>query len=1589
MIQYELFLKEISDFLRSCTIKNNYFAQVTAKKVMTKYGLSSLPDHFNPYYLRMCGLSTLDLVIPTYLYEEDGRRVFNEDYKYRKITDTDPELTQLIMVRLDRSEDDPTVPEPTSTKIDRGIKFIKNQLGLLYVAYTGYTNSDGSPYTGETDIWRIENKPSKVLALQEAMESFNPNDDGIVVNIITGELSWKDLIDNCAVFSNGYTVSNISQVAISTDSNGATHNFINGIEVNLVTGDILNVTSEQCSYIRTTINDREVWVKSDLDNMFDIAVRYYASISGKITATGNSILDCTTFVRTNTLPYVEALIVLGNKNLNWDEMYNNRKSYMEDEQGNQVFIGYNYDTLNEIDQMDHNGKIYGLIEDIEFSKINEYLGYSESKNPQAGSRINYSRNARAWIREDSHGNKTVVYTEKRIPDENDLVYTDTNLTKPLIENGTDVRVFGIDGNIDTIDNDTPYVFMFTTDSGNTEYRRPNINDAAKYHDVALKHATFEFNGIDWIEVPLRNLFEENWNQHFKNEFQSYPKITYTVMSDAYDTESFNEKLIIDHTGRLVLDRYSYHGWDKPVYVPTYDIENDLTKDFTLYTRFCNFMREEHVKTALKYHIGAKVYNDACEKYPEYIDYIKGVCYPAHRHTRDLASRNNRLNYRYITGDNGMPVKVANKSDYDAYISNIELAISEVATDPNFTLEKYDSTLLKENEADSIIECLKHVLKCVRERWDVGEFGYEELYYAAMWTTLWTHLPYLILVQRILNLKTEAVHVDHIWEYLEGKGLKDYRTVMDNEQQLFLYKNIDYLRGNEGKQSTLKILVEKLLKKFSATVRTKSILLDTTHMKENLSSRSGNLLTLADNTFEVNGLYESVSGDVKLLSEDLEEQTSVIKDVEGRIEEYDDVYTREYKSGLIPKLGDTFAEQRQRITESHNDIEITKHTYAPTKLAEITQGNTTTDTARLAMAFIFQSLIRKLSAGTEISGSCVVNAIFHGLSSPKTFTIGECIALIFYALRKQDWYTYKNKYGEQVFHRNDLWKSLVDADNTPISVGDRNMLISSLTTYEDCRKYNDPNADSYCDHSFYTRYETFNDSIPSKADVWLPYLGQYTKYDTDELVTTSLPRSVSGLDTLIENPNICISGRTLLKQGTFKQFMQILSPYEYSSLELKSWNDMCDAEAAGTVPVKYDSSLGAIRTESHSFQKVSGSTTVGGSADGTLVGGIVTGSSRSPQDKWFIKAIPDVDLVATSHEQLINSLTEQANTMIDHYQLTRSMSDAFFHFAMAALYKHITITDKIKLDLVPGYTTYSEWFESDIELKSVFRTIEEGADQASIYGSIADNLISALFPADKIVITGSVDQTKYAAMKELFQWLGSYNIAYLNTSSVQYETLFLHPITINATHPNGNNDRPWLCDCDKGWFGIGTYIGEKSGRKLECWSTSQFEPGLHKHYWSALASGWSLSNNLVKESAVLYVQDPVERGSNCVSLNGLSEEQTHILIYGSSEDALEIPVYKESDIKSNENSLVKSGITKSNFYFNHKSSWTSLTNPSANNEWATTADFTEGTKSYLVHENGDRVGTNCDDATAILLYGSVENASKLPHFKVAYKTFKQQ
>ena len=1446
MIKYELFLKEISNFLRSCTIKNKYFAQRIADQVIAKYGFSTLPDKFNPYYLRMCGLSTLDLKIPRYLIDENGEKQYNEDYTYAQMTDPNPELTRLIMVRLDVIQNETEKHIPSSQKIDAGIDIIKNQIAQEFITAAGIRDIDGKKYTGRSKVFALKsiaygesgNKVSKIKDLHNKIADLNSNDNGLAINIITGEINWDDFHENSIVFKNGtdktFEIESRSDLTEELASENVEKLY-------------LNVNSEKKTYIRSG----SVWEELNIATMMAIEISECFNANEDIKNFSFSIDEFNrsvdiNFILTPSQPSIEALVVIGALELDWLDMYNGYDK-------NDVLSQYKI--LTDISNTVYNGSYSGDIVDVSYSRINEALGYGASEYPTAGSKINYRRYARAW--KSTAG--SLVYTEKESPKQNDIIYSSDNLEKKTKWKVTE-----------TIINATGKWIHVSTDA-NTEMEFVR----SETDDVILTYGTYVFNGLEWKAMDVRDLFDEEWKRRFTEEFADYTDFTYTTMATPFDSESFNEKLVVGKNNDLYIDRYEYVGWDRPVYVPTHDYINELTKDFTLYTRLFNRMKDAHVKTALKYYIGSDSYNNACENYIGSIDFIKGVCYPVHTLLE-------QLNTTTSTDKNGTQILTASEEEYRKYIKRIEDATSDIANKKNFTLLRYDSTLLKENEADSMVNALNQTLTCIRERWDIGEFGYEELYYSAVWAAIWTHLPYILLVQRILNLRTEAVHVDHIWEYLESKGLKDYRTVMDIDQQVFLYKNMEYIRGNESKQRTLRILVDKLLSKFGATVNTKSVLLDTSLAKENDKPN------LHGGTHNINGLTESVSASVKILSEDLDEQTNVISDTQGRIEDFDKTYQREYVSGLEPYYGNTQAEQMQRVADAHDEIEVKRHTYAPTKLAEITQKGLPSDVTRLAMAFIFQTLMRKIS-GNEILPSCVVNVMFTGLSTPKTFTVAECIALIFYALRKSEWYTYKNKYNEQN-RSTEIWKSLSDSEGNGLSLNEHKSLIERIITYETCPKSTNPAYESDCNHFYYNPNEVFNDFIPKRANIWLPYIGPYSVYtfnengsyakDNDgnliiEKVDVTLPMSDVLISSYIGNPNIKISEKTMVTNSSEKQLLQIVSPVEYNSLELQSWNDMVSAEnntqndsrtydhweykwdaAAGRFKIvvtvdkrmpdsvidKIDICTGEQKFESLKFISVSS----------TLVGGVISGSSRLESDNWFIPRLHDIELTVRNHTELINNLVYQANFMINHFQMTRNSIDAYFHKAMSYIYEKITVKADVALDLVPGHTTYTDWFETDTELKSVFRFIEEGTDQSVVYNSIADSFIEALFPADKLTLTGSVNQTKYAAMKELFQWLGSYNLAYLNTSSVQYETLFLHPITINTTLQKGSNERAWAINnnfvFDDGEFACSVYSGLTHARhygirtsNLRNFSVNT-DPtkSINHSEWCAINTGWGMT-----------------------------------------------------------------------------------------------------------------------------------------------------
>ena len=67
----------------------------------------------------------------------------------------------------------------------------------------------------------------------------------------------------------------------------------------------------------------------------------------------------------------------------------------------------------------------------------------------------------------------------------------------------------------------------------------------------------------------------------------------------------------------------------------------------------------------------------------------------------------------------------------------------------------------------------------------------------------------------------------MWDYLNSKGLASYRGYLTDKQTWFLYKNIQFLFQHQGQQKALDILVDNILADFGLTLKSRTVVLDTT------------------------------------------------------------------------------------------------------------------------------------------------------------------------------------------------------------------------------------------------------------------------------------------------------------------------------------------------------------------------------------------------------------------------------------------------------------------------------------------------------------------------------------------------------------------------------------------------------------------------------------------------------------------------------------------------------------------------------------------------------------------------------------------
>lgn len=255
--------------------------------------------------------------------------------------------------------------------------------------------------------------------------------------------------------------------------------------------------------------------------------------------------------------------------------------------------------------------------------------------------------------------------------------------------------------------------------------------------------------------------------------------------DTYNQEIFN----FLRTVTIKFDAFAYsmgdeymtqHGLVSPHFKenPYYQLLNgEYPSDFPRMTvtavedgstiEFNKDLINNYPQTAALYRIPNKEFDILEEQYPSCVGLIRTIAYP---------------------------------------IEDIDAAIAA----PNLSLLACDKTLLETAERDDLVECIKEFLNQARTRWWVDAFVYEDLYPITFWAMLWQHLALLLLTRRFNNIRTPYAHSYHIWEYLQSRGLSDYRDILTTKQAAWLYRNIDYIHANRGKNQTLKLLAENLL-----------------------------------------------------------------------------------------------------------------------------------------------------------------------------------------------------------------------------------------------------------------------------------------------------------------------------------------------------------------------------------------------------------------------------------------------------------------------------------------------------------------------------------------------------------------------------------------------------------------------------------------------------------------------------------------------------------------------------------------------------------------------------------------------------------
>lgn len=124
---------------------------------------------------------------------------------------------------------------------------------------------------------------------------------------------------------------------------------------------------------------------------------------------------------------------------------------------------------------------------------------------------------------------------------------------------------------------------------------------------------------------------------------------------------------------------------------------------------------------------------------------------------------------------------------------------------------YDPKLVEPNEIN-VIPKLEQWIQWFQYRWNLPAYMLtDDLYVASQLGVLYSLLPIQLMNIRLENCFTRYVHSYHVKMHLASNGRLDiFMDYLTKSQQLWLYRNIRYIRRNPGKRHTFNLLTKRLL-----------------------------------------------------------------------------------------------------------------------------------------------------------------------------------------------------------------------------------------------------------------------------------------------------------------------------------------------------------------------------------------------------------------------------------------------------------------------------------------------------------------------------------------------------------------------------------------------------------------------------------------------------------------------------------------------------------------------------------------------------------------------------------------------------------